>query len=430
MMEKKKFKVLSLILCIALLFPSFALAQMGTGPFRGVSDSFSGDVILENGEAISNSSDGIICLEGQGGTNNEDICFDLESTSNRVLINSNTSGKPTFVDGVFVGFGNSADARLQWENSGNDNFQIGVAVGSASQSGYVSLMQDADMSLANRSPLATSPDPVLRVYSSDATEANDYIEQYHNGTNAFINSGNGNQVFNSSAFRLQQIFTDNGVEVSTNVYDKDTDEVKIAVDDDGGNQLILTNFINATKDHDHATTTNPTLFIHSDTDPDVSNNQWGSISHNQSRMVIRTGSETGSGSAPTTIDNSIYFNPQGTTRMVIKGDGNVGIGTSAPKSMFEIKDVSSLKIAPTADEIGIRSDDWGTDIDLTTAKAGGAGTNHDQLFLDSSGNIGIGTSTPAQKLQIQGSCIRMQSPDTSYSDCCVDNSDVWTCTGI
>lgn len=46
------------------------------------------------------------------------------------------------------------------------------------------------------------------------------------------------------------------------------------------------------------------------------------------------------------------------------------------------------------------------------------------------GNVGIGTSAPSDTLEINDACILMTSPDASKSSCCVDNSDVWTCTGI
>jgi hypothetical protein len=44
-----------------------------------------------------------------------------------------------------------------------------------------------------------------------------------------------------------------------------------------------------TKNYDHALQTNPTLFIHSATDPDVNNTQWLSLVHNQTNAVIATG---------------------------------------------------------------------------------------------------------------------------------------------
>ena len=43
------------------------------------------------------------------------------------------------------------------------------------------------------------------------------------------------------------------------------------------------------KDYDHAAQTNPTLFIHSATDPDSNNTQWLSLTHDQTNGVITAG---------------------------------------------------------------------------------------------------------------------------------------------
>lgn len=55
------------------------------------------------------------------------------------------------------------------------------------------------------------------------------------------------------------------------------------------NSLLLTTAANRNKDHDHAAQTNPTLFIHSATDPDTNNTQWLSLTHDGTHGVISTG---------------------------------------------------------------------------------------------------------------------------------------------
>lgn len=44
-----------------------------------------------NGEYIDFDTDGNVCINGADGTNNEDICFDFESTADTVTLSSNTS---------------------------------------------------------------------------------------------------------------------------------------------------------------------------------------------------------------------------------------------------------------------------------------------------------------------------------------------------
>lgn len=55
------------------------------------------------------------------------------------------------------------------------------------------------------------------------------------------------------------------------------------------NMLVLTSVSNVANNHDHGNQTNPTLFIHSDTDPDSNNTQWISITHDQTDGVIDCG---------------------------------------------------------------------------------------------------------------------------------------------
>ena len=52
-------------------------------------------------------------------------------------------------------------------------------------------------------------------------------------------------------------------------------------------QLVLGQFSN--KDYDHAAQSNPTVFVHSATNPDTNNTQWGSLAHDQTDFVIATG---------------------------------------------------------------------------------------------------------------------------------------------
>jgi hypothetical protein len=54
--------------------------------------------------------------------------------------------------------------------------------------------------------------------------------------------------------------------------------------------LIITDYLNRNDDHDHDTlSADPTLFIHSATDPDSNNTQWLSLTHDKTDGVISTG---------------------------------------------------------------------------------------------------------------------------------------------
>jgi hypothetical protein len=77
------------------------------------------------------------------------------------------------------------------------------------------------------------------------------------------------------------------------------------------NAMIITKTAYRNKAHDHALQTNPTVFIHSATDPDTNNTQWLSLAHDQTKGVISTG--TGVVSFPTGISGSSILADNGFT---------------------------------------------------------------------------------------------------------------------
>jgi len=162
--------------------------------------NISGENIFASGNVTTSlieSNTGTITFAGVGGSNNENINFDMES-GNRVRFFSDTGASLklemtlVFGDDQAETFGNGADYRVNWETTAIDSFQTSTKVGSNSFSGYVTLIEDGDRGISSRSPASSSLNPIWRVYSSDGSQANDYIEMYHNQTNGVINVGNGN----------------------------------------------------------------------------------------------------------------------------------------------------------------------------------------------------------------------------------------------
>ncbi len=194
-----------LILSLLLFLSSPAYAEFGSCAFTeaGKADK----VILRNNEQITNETNGKICLEGQGGTNNENICVDLESTANEALITSTTglnlwdwgNVETEHGDNIVSYFGDGQEGAIMWDSlNTNDSLQIGTSVGDAAYSGYISIMEKADMGNANRDPGGTTANPTLRIYSADETSASDYIQFYHDGTNGVIETGTGDLNINTT----------------------------------------------------------------------------------------------------------------------------------------------------------------------------------------------------------------------------------------
>jgi hypothetical protein len=128
--------------------------------------------------------------------------------------------------------------------------------------------------------------PFMTIYQSgnagiiEVPSTADFILSTNGSISADIGaSGNGDL-----RFRL------NGTPVATFYPNDSTDQYLITADDEIGNQFVFTNYSNRYKDHDHPVQTNPTLFVHSDKDPDTDNTEWISLTHDQTNAVINWGS--------------------------------------------------------------------------------------------------------------------------------------------
>lgn len=101
-----------------------------------------------------------------------------------------------------------------------------------------------------------------------------------------------------------------------------------AGDGTGNRSIVIVDSANSAKDHDHDTLqANPTLFVHSVTDPDSDNTQWISFTHDQTNGLITSGK--GAVSLGPEI-RSAGVSSDGTGKaLCVKADGNIGTCTDA-----------------------------------------------------------------------------------------------------
>ncbi len=222
----------------------------------------------------------------------------------------------------------------------------------------------------------------------------------------------GSVIFNSPSGSKLYTFTENGSDAVYMRPEYGTDQFIFQIGSRAGRQLILGDSSHYNSDYDHAVQDNPTLYIHSVTDPDSNNTQWISITHDQTDAIFECGK------------GKIYFNKSGADHdfvvestsnvnmfYVNAGDNKVGIGRVPVSCEFEVEGDIQAKsggkfrwegnsdttyISAAANYLTISAY---SNIELSTS----AGTNKDIFIMpDGTGKVGIRTNTPDELLHVNG----------------------------
>jgi hypothetical protein len=118
--------------------------------------------------------------------------------------------------------------------------------------------------------------------------------------------------------------------------------------------------------------------------------------------------------------SAMTFATSNTERMRIDSSGNVGIGTSSPSAKLHVAGNVLIQNANAYNEIDFSGPEYtniysgttsGMDIGITSTSSAYLRlltNNTERMRIDSSGNVGIGTSSPLARLNVSGGVTRLQ----------------------
>jgi len=312
-----------------------------------------------------------------------------------------------------------------WGQTTNDNLQLITRLtseaGVISLSGTTHTLTIADGSLSDgqygvlvfggapsgTNTVTVSPNDAKRIYLVKNTTSESVIMTQGSGGDVTIPAG---------AFKI--VYTD-GQGAGAEVVDVATN-ISAVTGTFSGNLTVDTDtlFVDAANNRVGVGTASPSQNLHVEASEPSDDLVYFNNTNGTASDVLRLNT-AGVGSG------TIIFDAQsgGTTRFMVQGDGNVGIGTTSPRGILDINDSDpqTVYIADLTDGVTLGHSaadsfvtlgsvstgavgllNYNRTVGAFTYSEGAVGSEVEYLRIDSSGNVGIGTSSPSSILHTSG----------------------------
>jgi len=348
-----------------------------------------------------NESDGDIIFQSDDGSGGEATYFEIDGSATNMKVYKDMR----FTDNVDAEFGDGGDFKIYHDSNNTYLEQINAGTGNiiisnANDDGDI--IFNSDNGSGGTATYVTIDGTNVRTKFSKNTIHTDSIKAnfgsgsdlsiYHDGINSYIDdtSGQGSLYVNTNAFRL----------VSAN-----KTENMFSAFENAQVQLYYNNSVKLATTTEGVDVTGKLNVV-----PTSGNGELSIQRASGAQILLQA--QASAGVVGVQTNDRLDFKTNGATRMSISNTGDVGIGTTSPGRELEVQgsgnvfikvaastddDSSAIELENTQNTWTIKNDD--TEGDSLKFQSGGS----TKVTMLSSGDVGVGTTSPGRLLTLSGS---------------------------